>query len=742
MMRASSMHPEPPSRLHGLLARVDAVVERLDRLVERVAPASLNPLAQTGAIANAAFIVAAVTGVILLPWYSPSVHTAYESVQAMGRAPFTAGLLRSLHRLSSDVTVFFAILHGLRLLVAGRFGGPRKLAWVTGILLVGTLVFVGWLGYWLVWDQRAQSVALGTARMLDGLPIFADPLSRSFLTNENVNSLLFFVVFFLHMLVPLAMGVLLWLHISHLSRSRFLPKKPLAIWLGITLLVAAAIEPASSAGAADLLRPAVSFTIDSFFLVPLWFTDRLSGAGLWAVFAVAGLAAGSLPWWLSRGRAPAAVVDTDRCNGCTLCAQDCPYDAIRMVPRSDGRQWTVQAEVDPSRCVGCGICAGSCDPGGISLPQLPVVDQRKRIEGWIEEALSAGEQPRIAFVCASSAGAGMRIDPESGRCDELPGHRVMAVPCTGWVQRFTLERAVRKGAAGVLVVGCGPVEPHYREGIDWTSQRLGGEREPALRREKVGAGKIRFVTLGSTRAGALRRLAIDATAGGDRADLGCADSPACASGDCADRVAIAGIAGTEGDAGVAHGAGMPVAVERGRAWRPRAGAAAVAAAFGALVALGSDVPYAAPPAGTELVVSFKHPGRVSERCRTIDEEEKAKIPPHMRRDEICDRMRSSVRLAVTVDGEVVFSRAYEPRGLRSDGNSVAVERLPITPGVHRVRVALGDGPERDDWNLVDERTIRVEPNARTVVLYDRVAGFSWYPNGGNGEHTARSEAGE
>ena len=261
-MKASELHPEPLPRGHRIFSRLNRGLERLDRLVERIAPGSLNPLAQTAAIANAAYIVAPLTGVILLPWYSPSVHTAYESVEAMSRSLWTAGLLRSLHRLSSDVTVLFAILHGVRLFLAGRFGGPRKLAWVTGILLIATLIFVGRLGYWLVWDQRAQRVALGTARMVDGLPIFADPLSRSFLTNEGVNSLLFFVVFFFHMLVPLAMGVMLWLHISHLSRSRFLPRRPLAVWLGITLLVAAAIEPARSAGAADLLRPAASFTID------------------------------------------------------------------------------------------------------------------------------------------------------------------------------------------------------------------------------------------------------------------------------------------------------------------------------------------------------------------------------------------------------------------------------------------------------------------------------------------------
>ncbi len=686
-MRAIELHPEPKPLGAPLLRGADDALSALDRAVERVVPTRLNPLAHTGAIANAAFLIAAVTGVLILPWYSASVHGAHASVEAMSQLPWTAGLLRSLHRLSSDVALLFALIHGLRLFAAARLGGPRKTAWITGIALVATLWFVGWLGYWLVWDQRAQSVAVGTAKLLDGLPIFADPLSRSFLTNESVNSLLFFMVFFFHMLIPLAMGVLLWLHISHLSRSRFLPSRELASWLGLSLLVAAAIEPARSAAAADLLRPAAAFTIDSFYLLPLYLSDRLSGPALWAILFGVMAVAGSLPWWIPRGRAKVAVVDTARCNGCTLCYQDCPYDAIRMIPREDGRSWELQAEVDPDRCVGCGICAGSCDPGGIALPQLPIVDERKRIEGWIEEALGAGERPRLAFVCASSAGGSLDVDPTTGRSAQLPGYRILPVPCSGWVQRFTLERALRRGAEGVLIVGCGPTEPHFREGNEWTAQRLAGAREPGLRHEKVDAAKIHFTTLDRSQASQLRSLASN----------------------------------LRGGAILRH---VPAR------WRIAGGAAALAAGGALLLALASDVPYRAPIRSNELVVSFKHPGKTSEICRPISPEERARQPPHMQRDEICERSRSAVRLRVMVDGDVILERAYEPQGLRSDGNSVAVEHLPVEAGMRRIEIAIGDGPDPATWDFIDERQLGIEANARAVILFDRLSGFNWHTGDG------------
>ena len=192
----------------------------LDARAARHFPPSLDPVAQAGALAVLSLVVALVSGILLLFWYVPSVYGAYASVAAMAGLPT---FLRALHRYSSDACVLFAVFHALRLGLARRFTGARWLAWVTGIGLLVALWLVGWLGYWLLWDERGRQVALGTARFVDVLPLFADPLSRSFLADDRVNTLLFFVVFFVHMLLPLPMGVALWLHVARVSRSRFLP---------------------------------------------------------------------------------------------------------------------------------------------------------------------------------------------------------------------------------------------------------------------------------------------------------------------------------------------------------------------------------------------------------------------------------------------------------------------------------------------------------------------------------------
>jgi len=684
---ASRLTIERRVRGESLLRPLENAFFRLDRLLGRVLPDALNPFLHTGAIAVNTFLVAAVTGIVLLLWYRPSIHLAFESVAAMSAAPFTSGLVRSLHRYSSDACMFFALVHALRLFLARRFTGPQWLAWITGVAMIGILWFIGWTGYWLVWDERAQHVAVGTARALDVMPIFADPMERSFLVDEGVNSLLFFVVFFFHMLVPLAMGIVLWLHIARLARARFLTRRVLTLWVFGSLLLLSLAYPADNANPAQMTALPQTFSMDWWYLMPVALTDRLGGGALWSLVLVSGAIAFGVPWSLGRQPQPPATVVQQRCNACLKCYNDCPYDAITMIPRTDGnKRHDVRAFVNENKCVSCGVCAGSCDTAGIGVDWFAVSDQRRRFAGWLKQALVAGESPYLAFLCGESAGAGLDVDPESGTCDELPGYLAIKIPCAGWLHPFGIEHTLRYGGAGVLVVSCGPGQCRYREGALWEQMRLEGKREPVLRTGKVQADQVLLLGLDRTRKEELLRRA-RAFREGRPASAAPERSPA-----------LVGLAATVLAAIVAGGLGLV-----------------------------SDLVYAAPRVeGSELVVTFKHPGEISENCRTRSEEELAKLPVHMRTAKVCDRSRASVRLRVDLDDARVVDAVLEPKGIWNDGNSVAIERVPVEPGEHTVRVAIGDTLDVDIWNHVDEKTVTFETSRRRVVTFDRVVGFHWH----------------
>ncbi len=58
---------------------------------------------------------------------------------------------------------------------------------------------------------------------------------------------------------------------------------------------------------------------------------------------------------------------TDFCDGCGLCVDVCPYDAIKLVEESSNGRIKRKAEVSSALCKGCGQCEATCPKGGIMV---------------------------------------------------------------------------------------------------------------------------------------------------------------------------------------------------------------------------------------------------------------------------------------------------------------------------------------------------------------------------------------
>ncbi|MBZ0136807.1 MAG: cytochrome b N-terminal domain-containing protein [Planctomycetes bacterium] len=665
--------PDRPVRGDPILAAGDLAITRTERAVNKGLPAGLNPLAYTGALAGFTFIVATITGILLLFWYSTSVHTAYSSVQAMDAQWWGAGLVRTLHRYSSDACVLFSVIHAIKVFAARKFTGARWIAWVTGVLLLGLIWLDGWLGYWLTWDQRAQAIAVGTAHVLDVLPLFPEPISRSFLTNGDLNSLIFFAVFFAHVLLPIPIGVVIWIHLVRLKKPKFLPKRSLMIASGIVLLLLALIIPADLAAPADMASYPDGFSIDWFYLLPLYLTDRLGGPWFWIVALGSGALLFSLPWTMGRKRKQPALVNEQACNGCTQCYQDCPYEAISMVA-VEGKKNMVSL-VDPNRCVSCGVCVGACDPGAMTYPELERSDVREKILDWLKQ-----DGPRaIAFLCADGAGRKVRFDTKTGLSEDLPGYRVVGIPCAAWLHSSFVEIIAKRGGKSLLAA-CEGSEPRCRLGTEITVARVAETREPFFQRDRIPEGTFRFLQLDGGDASRLQREAADFL---------------------------------KGEATPSANAVPPL-------WRRMAVASLLVLLLGGATVLFSRFVYVAPErAPATLIVSFKHAGQEKSSQDDVDTElghlkgmkERAELLP--------------VRLKVAVDGVVVHEQSYDPRGIRNNSASVGTVELPLRDGRHRVQVWIGDGVDDDAWAFALDEEVDFEKSRRRVVQFDMSHGFRW-----------------
>jgi ferredoxin len=354
----------------------------------------------------------------------------------------------------------------------------------------------------MVWDVFGQALAVEGARVLDLLPLFSEPLGRAFVGERPLPGAFFFLNLFLHIALPIGIGIALLLHVSRVARPVLLPPRR-AFWWGSAALAAASIAwPVGMAPEASPFRLPREVPLDVLYAVWLPAARALPAPAVAAAAALAVVALLLVPR-LTRPaparRPPPSVVNERLCTGCTQCALDCPYEAIAMVPRDDGRA-TLVARVDPARCVSCGICAGSCAPMGVGPPGRTGRDQLAAARDFLA-AHRPGASDVVVIACSRGAGG-------AGRRRHLDGAPVLAVDCAGSLHTSVVEYLVRGGAGGVLVLACPPQDCWNREGAVWLEQRLFHEREAELQ-ARVDRRRVALASLTLADAGGARQALAD-----------------------------------------------------------------------------------------------------------------------------------------------------------------------------------------------------------------------------------------
>ncbi len=460
----------------------------------------LNPFAWLGALGWFFFWIVAGSGVYLYIFFDTGITDAYASLEYITHEQwYLAGVMRSLHRYASDALVVVVVLHLLREFSLDRLRGKRFFAWITGVPSIFFIYICGISGYWLVWDQLAQYIAIATAEWLDAMPIFAEPIANNFLNSTTLGGRFFTLMVFIHIFVPLFMLLLMWVHIQRHAHARVNPPRPLAIGTALMLLVLSLLRPAVSQAPADLDVVPGELGFDWFYLVAYPFLDTIPGGQLWLFIAAGFLLLTLMPWLPPAKPSRPAIVSLDNCNGCGRCFDDCPFAAITLVPRSDGKAYDAEAAVNVDNCVSCGLCVGSCPTAtpfrrataivpGIELPDHPIAGLR---EDSLAAATRFGDGPRVLVYACEHCGM------NAVNADDT---QVLTMPCVAMLPPSFVDFALSRGLAdGVVLAGCASGDCNYRLGDTWTSQRLEGQRDPYLR-NRVDRGRLRHLHLRATSA--------------------------------------------------------------------------------------------------------------------------------------------------------------------------------------------------------------------------------------------------
>ncbi len=186
-------------------------------------------------------------------------------------------------------------------------------------------------------------------------------------------------------------GVKVWDHVLH---------RPLKIEADMVIL-ASAIRPKDNARdlakifkvpvdndgffleAHAKLRP-VDFSTDGLFVAGLAHYPKPIEESVAQALAAASRAATLLSKVDISLDAIKATVDKENCDGCALCIDVCPYNAISLVTNGGEGSSEKLVAINKAQCKGCGLCQGTCPKRGVHVAGFTM----KQISSQIRAALA------------------------------------------------------------------------------------------------------------------------------------------------------------------------------------------------------------------------------------------------------------------------------------------------------------------------------------------------------------------
>lgn len=209
---------------------IDFIIRLLDRwfglrephkmFLSRVLPPKIGFSYCLGGMALVAFIVSAVSGLLLSIYYVPAAHEAFQSMVRLQNDVWLGGQIRAIHKWSANLLIAFILLHTIRVFIHKAYRPPRELNWMAGAFGFVAVLASGFTGYLLPWDQKAYWATVVGTSMAGTVPViggFAEKLLRG---GSDVTGATLIRFYSLHVLwLPFSMFVILWAHFHMVKRQ-------------------------------------------------------------------------------------------------------------------------------------------------------------------------------------------------------------------------------------------------------------------------------------------------------------------------------------------------------------------------------------------------------------------------------------------------------------------------------------------------------------------------------------------
>src|SRR5215471_15176116 len=119
-----------------------------------------------------------ITGIFLWMAYSPSSHTAWESVYYIQDVMAGGWLLRGIHHYTAQAMTVLLVLHLMQVMIDGAYKAPREINFWFGLILLQLVLALSLTGYLLPWDQKGFWATKVATNLLGAAPVLGPALQK------------------------------------------------------------------------------------------------------------------------------------------------------------------------------------------------------------------------------------------------------------------------------------------------------------------------------------------------------------------------------------------------------------------------------------------------------------------------------------------------------------------------------------------------------------------------------------
>ena len=176
-------------------------------------PSNITYSWNLGISAGIMLFIQIITGIILAMYYVPHADLAFASVRHIINDIDYGLMLRMYHASGSSLFFFVVYLHIFRGLYYGSYAYPRKLVWVSGVIILLIMIVTAFIGYVLPWGQMSFWAATVITNLVSVIPFIGNDILVWLWGGFSVDDATLHRFFSLHYLFPFIILALVGVHI-------------------------------------------------------------------------------------------------------------------------------------------------------------------------------------------------------------------------------------------------------------------------------------------------------------------------------------------------------------------------------------------------------------------------------------------------------------------------------------------------------------------------------------------------